>query len=102
MILTIICVVLFLTAMMAMQVMMRGELSGFPRIFVYSYWLKIALTVVAVLGVYLMRRWGVIAYLLGVVIGQAVQLKFGTINPVFLGLDIVISVVFISYFRRMR
>jgi hypothetical protein len=102
MILTIICVILFLTAMMAMQVMMRGELGGYPRFFLYVYWIKIALTVVAVAGVYLMRRWGVVAFILGVIVGQAVQLKYGTINPVFLALDVIISLVFISYFKRMR
>ena len=101
-ILAMICVVLFLGAMMAMQFVVSDEFRAFPATFRYIYIGMVLLTPVSVLGIFLMRRWGVILYVLVTVVGQVVQIIYGTLNPVYLVLSVLIIAVCFIYYREMR
>jgi hypothetical protein len=101
-ILTVICVVLTIGALMAMQAVFTDDFRGLPRIFRLIYLSSVVLTLFAVLGIMLMRRWGVVVYAAVAVIGQGFLITFGWWNPIQLLLALFISAIGFLYFKQMR
>jgi hypothetical protein len=102
MILTVICVVLFIGSMMAMQAVFNDDFHGLPRTVRYLYLASVILTVISVLGIFLMRRWGIVLYAATSVVGQAILISFGWWNPIQLLIALLICAVGFMYFRQMR
>jgi hypothetical protein len=101
-ILTVICVVLFLGTLMAMQVVFNDEFKGHPPTVRYLYLASVVLTFFAAIGIFAMRRWGVILYAVASIGGQAAVLMFGWWNPISMILALLIIAVCSVYFRSMR
>ena len=102
MILTVICVVLFLGSLMALQVAFTDDFKGLASTVRYLYLASVVMTIVAAIGIFAMRRWGVILYAVASIGGQAAVLMFGWWNPISMILALLIIAVCSVYFRSMR
>jgi hypothetical protein len=102
MIITVICVLLFLGSLMALQAVMSDDFHGLPSTVRNVYLICVLLTDVAVIGLFLMRRWAVILYALVTIVGQGILIKYGWWNPVQLLFALCVIGVGVACFKRMR